>query len=217
MADVLIRNGTVIDGTGKEPRPNTSVFICGDKIQGLGEEAEIKAKFRDDIRVIDAPGHTVMPGLIDSHTHLTLGEPRSNDELFQHREQNYAAMLAAWNAQKVLRAGVTSCLDADGIFWIGPALKEAIDAGIAEGPRLAVGGFALMTSVGGTAGRTTLNGEGLQPETGVGVRPIEHEPRPKLLLRIGHLVVVQRQLRGLSRQHRPALDEDQLARHALHT
>ncbi len=39
MADVLIRNGTVIDGTGKEPRPNTSVFICGDKIQGLGEEA----------------------------------------------------------------------------------------------------------------------------------------------------------------------------------
>jgi len=153
MADVLIRNGTVIDGTGKEPRPNTSVFICGDKIQGLGEEAEIKAKFRDDIRVIDAPGHTVMPGLIDSHTHLTLGEPRSNDELFQHREQNYAAMLAAWNAQKVLRAGVTSCLDADGIFWIGPALKEAIDAGIAEGPRLAVGGFALMTSVGGTAGR----------------------------------------------------------------
>lgn len=153
MADVLIRNGTVIDGSGSDPRPNTSVFICGDKIQGLGEEAEIKAKFRKDIRVIEAPGHTVMPGLIDSHTHLTLGEPRSNDELFQHRDQNYAAMLAAWNAQKVLRAGVTSCLDADGIFWIGPALKEAIEAGIAEGPRLAVGGFALMTSVGGTAGR----------------------------------------------------------------
>ncbi len=153
MADVLIKNGTVIDGTGAGPCPNTSVFICGDRIQGLGEEAEIKARVRKDVRVIDAGGHTVMPGLIDAHTHLTLGEPRSNDELFHHREQNYAAILAAWNAQKVLRAGVTSCLDVDGIFWIGPALKEAIEAGIVEGPRLSVGGFALMTSVGGTAGR----------------------------------------------------------------
>ena len=153
MADVLIKNGTVIDGTGADPRPNTSVFICGDKIQGLGEEADIKARVRKDVRVIEAGGHTVMPGLVDSHTHLTLGEVRSNDELFGHREQNYAAMLAAWNAQKVLRAGVTSCLDADGIYWIGPALKEAIESGIAEGPRLSVGGVALMTSVGGTAGR----------------------------------------------------------------
>lgn len=153
MADVLIKHGTVIDGTGAAARPDTSVFICGDRIQGLGEEADIKARVRKDVRTIDATGHSVLPGLVDAHTHLTLGEVRSNDELFNHREQNYAAMLAAWNAQKVLRAGVTSCLDADGIFWIGPALKEAIESGIAEGPRLSVGGFALMTSVGGTAGR----------------------------------------------------------------
>jgi imidazolonepropionase-like amidohydrolase len=94
-----------------------------------------------------------MPGLIDCHTHLTLGEARSNDEVFFHREQNYSAILAAWNAGKVLRAGVTSVLDADGIYWIGPALKEAIEAGLVEGPRMSVGGFALMTSVGGTAGK----------------------------------------------------------------
>ncbi|MBJ7598571.1 MAG: amidohydrolase family protein [Candidatus Nephthysia bennettiae] len=153
MPDVLIRNGKLVDGTGRAPQETTSLFVCGDKIQGVGQEADIKARFREDIRVIDAAGHTVMPGLVDSHTHLTLGEPRSNDELFFHRDQNYSAILAGWNAQKVLRAGVTSVLDADGMFGIGVALREAVEAGIVEGPRMAVGGFALMTSVGGTAGK----------------------------------------------------------------
>ena len=153
MADLLIRNAKVVDGTGREPQEGASVFVCGDRIQGIGTEADLKARFREDVRVIDAAGHTVMPGLIDSHTHLTLGEPRSNDELFFHRDQNYSAILAGWNAQKVLRAGVTSVLDADGIFGIGVALRDAIEAGIVEGPRLTVGGFALMTSVGGTAGK----------------------------------------------------------------
>jgi len=52
---------------------------------------------------------------------------------------------------------VTSFLDVDGLFNIGPALRDAIEAGITEGPRMKSGTYALMTAVGGTAGRMIPN------------------------------------------------------------
>lgn len=154
---LLVSNGTLIDGTGAAAQPSTSVLIDGTTVVAIGDEADRRAQAAEaagvDTRRIDATGATVMPGLVDVHTHLTLGEPNSNDELFFHRTPAHAAMVAAFNVQKVLRAGVTSCLDADGLFEIGPALRDCIDAGIVEGPRIASGMFALLTAVGGTAGR----------------------------------------------------------------
>jgi imidazolonepropionase-like amidohydrolase len=95
-----------------------------------------------------------MPGLIDAHCHITFDEPSSNDELFFHRDrEGLAAIIAAANVRKLLRAGVTGFLDADSLFEIGVDLRDAIEAGIVEGPRMATGGNALLTSVGGTAGR----------------------------------------------------------------
>jgi imidazolonepropionase-like amidohydrolase len=94
-----------------------------------------------------------MPGLIDAHTHLSFGEPTGNDELFHHRTEAYSSMLSAYNARKVLRAGVTSVLDADCLWNIGVELRDAIEDGIVEGPRMRAGGQALMTMLGGTAGR----------------------------------------------------------------
>ncbi|HVW31058.1 MAG TPA: amidohydrolase family protein, partial [Acidimicrobiia bacterium] len=102
---------------------------------------------------LDATGCVVMPGLIDAHCHVTFGEPQSNDELFFHRDQGYAALLAGWNVQKLLRAGVTGFLDADVLWDLGVALRDGLDAGLVEGPRMATGGSALLTSVGGTAGQ----------------------------------------------------------------
>lgn len=155
-ADLLIANGNLIDGTGAAMRPATSVLLRGDRIVGVGAEAELladRAPYAPAAERIDASGCTVMPGLIDAHTHITLGEPQSNDELFSHREQAFSTLLAGWQAQKLLRAGVTSALDVDGLYFIGPALRDAIDCGIVEGPRLKAGSYALLTAVGGTAGR----------------------------------------------------------------
>jgi imidazolonepropionase-like amidohydrolase len=98
-------------------------------------------------------GHTVLPGLIDAHCHITFGEPASNDELFFHRHRSTAMLLAAFNVPKLLRAGVTGFLDADCIFDLGPALRDGIEAGLVEGPRMSSGLNALLTSAGGTAGR----------------------------------------------------------------
>lgn len=152
-AQLLIANGNLVDGTGAAMRPGVSVLLDGDRIAGVGAEADLVSAAGALVTRIDATGCTIMPGLIDVHTHITLGEPQSNDELFSHREPAFSAILAGWQAQKLLRAGVTSAFDIDGIHMIGPAVRDAIDAGIIEGPRLKSGTHALMTAVGGTAGR----------------------------------------------------------------
>jgi len=150
---VLISGGNVIDGTGSQPQPNTDVLIEGDRIVAVGKNLVVEKSSEREVRRVDATGLTVMPGLIDAHTHITLGEPRTNDELFMHRDPATAAILAAYNVRKVLRAGVTSMFDVDGIFNIGPALRDSINAGVVEGPTMKSGSYALMTAVGGTAGK----------------------------------------------------------------
>jgi imidazolonepropionase-like amidohydrolase len=150
---LLIVNGTLIDGTGTPGRSGTAVLTEGDQIVAVGPQAEAAAERMSGLDQIDATGLTVMPGLIDAHTHLSFGEPTGNDELFFHRTEGYSSMLSAYNSRKVLRAGVTGVLDADCLWNIGVELRDAIDAGIVEGPRVRAGGQALMTSVGGTAGR----------------------------------------------------------------
>ena len=160
MKTVLIAGGNVIDGTGSAPQAKTDVLLKGDRIVAVGKNLAIDAADSANAETIDASGLPVMPGLIDAHVHVTFGEPRTNDELFMHRDPATSAMLAAFNVRKVLKAGVTSMLDVDGIFNIGPALRDSINAGIVEGPTMRSGGFALMTAVGGTAGK-------LIPDSGV--------------------------------------------------
>lgn len=150
---LLISNGTLIDGTGAPPQDTTAVLTDGDQIVAVGPEAVAEASELSGVEHIDATGLTVMPGLIDAHTHLSFGEPTGNDELFFHRTEGYSSMLSTYNSRKVLRAGVTGVLDADCLWNIGVELRDAIEAGVVEGPRVKAGGQALMTSVGGTAGR----------------------------------------------------------------
>jgi len=148
---VLLTGGSVIDGTGAAVRPSTDVLFEVDRIVAVGPQAASSAA--PGATIVDVTGCTVMPGLIDSHCHITFGEPASNDELFFHRPQSTAMLVAAFNVQKLLLAGVTGFLDADCIFDLGPALRDGIEAGIVEGPRMVSGMNALLTAAGGTAGR----------------------------------------------------------------
>ena len=148
---VLLAGGTVVDGTGAAPRPATDVLLEVDRIVAVGPEASASAG--PGVETVDAAGCTVMPGLIDAHCHITFGEPASNDELFFHRPQSTAMLVAAFNVPKLLRAGVTGFLDADCLYDLGPALRDGIEAGLVEGPRMTSGLNALLTAAGGTAGR----------------------------------------------------------------
>lgn len=159
MSNLLIINGNVIDGTGTAPFP-AAVLICGNMIKAIGESAIAEAGLLAQCERFDATGMTVMPGLIDAHCHISFDEVSSNDELFFHRRQSLAAIIAAANARKLLTAGVTGFFDADSIFELGIDLRDAIEAGVVEGPRMTTGSYAMLTSVGGTAGR-------LIPEEGI--------------------------------------------------
>ena len=152
---LLFKGGTVIDGTGSGPSPDTDVLLRDGKIAAVGASAATDAD--PGIETIDASGKTVMPGLIDAHCHTTFDMVQSNDELFFHRDPTLAALVAGQNLEKVLRAGVTSLCDPDSLYGMAPSLRDAVEAGVIEGPRMSVGVQALLTAVGGTAGRLIVD------------------------------------------------------------
>jgi imidazolonepropionase-like amidohydrolase len=150
---IALTGGNLIDGTGTAPVPGTTVVVNGDEIVAVGPDAEVASRIPSDALRIDAAGATIMPGLIDAHCHVTFDDVQSNDELFFHRPAVISALVTAFNLPKLLRAGVTGFLDPDTVHGIGPQVRDAIEAGVIDGPRMSTGYQALLTSVGGTAGR----------------------------------------------------------------
>lgn len=163
LQPILIEGGTLIDGTGAEPRPSQALLIEGDEIVAMDDTAinqarelagQAKAGSPDAVLKLDANGLFILPGLIDAHCHVTFGEPQSNDELFFHRQsEGLTAIIAAQSVKKLLLSGCTGFLDADVLYNIGCDVRDAIEIGAVEGPRMSTGGNALLTAVGGTAGR----------------------------------------------------------------
>jgi len=166
---ILIKNGLIIDGTGKDPFSG-DVLVHDKRIVAAGQEARASCPDGALVEDLDATGCRVMPGMIDSHCHISFDQPNSNDELFFHRRYGLAALVAGVNAQKVLRAGFTSFFDADCVFDVGVDLRDAIEGGVIEGPRMTTGGNVLINCVGGTAAR-------LLPDEGTrGYARIVHTP-----------------------------------------
>ena len=153
---LLLENGTVIDGAGNAPFA-AAVLVEGDCIVAVGTEALLRAQHLQHAQRIDMSGMTVMPGLIDAHCHLSFDDAASNPEIFHLRRHALSALVATYNAKKLLRAGVTGILDPDSVFETMVDVRDAIEAGYFEGPRIAAGCYALITKVGGTAGHLINN------------------------------------------------------------
>ena len=148
----LLSHAKVIDGTGAAPFA-ASVLIEGDRIAAVGSEADDRARHLAQLTRIDVTGMTVMPGLIDAHCHLSFDDAASNPEIFHQRRNALSALVAAYNAKKLLRAGVTGILDPDSVFENMVDVRDAAVAGLFESPRIACGCYALIPCLGGTAGR----------------------------------------------------------------
>jgi imidazolonepropionase-like amidohydrolase len=141
--------GTVIDGTLSPPVEDGAVAFRGDRIEWVGSRAEMPPTYvADDYRQIRLPGRSILPGLIDGHTHISFGEARSEEELALYTPVEYRTLKAAMNAKRVLQAGVTSAFDAATTYNIAPCIRDAIDVGMIEGPRFAVSGKQLTTHQG---------------------------------------------------------------------
>jgi imidazolonepropionase-like amidohydrolase len=145
---ILIRGGTLIDGKGGAPVSDGALLIEGERIRAVGARREVEKglELKDPaLRIVEAAGKTIMPGLIDSHCHINYGEPETEEELDLYTPMEYRALRAVWNAQKVLRAGVTSICDPGSTGLVAVAARDAIEAGMFEGPRVTAGGRYLST------------------------------------------------------------------------
>lgn len=146
----------MIDGSGTDPIVDTDVLLDGDRIAAVGPAGSFDVPA--DALTIEAAGATVMPGLIDAHCHITFDDVQSNDELFYHRPPTTAAMVTLFNLRKLLLAGVTGFMDPDTVMGVGPEIREVVESGAFPGPRISTGVQAMVTAVGGTAGRLIPDG-----------------------------------------------------------
>ncbi len=145
---LVIQNGTLIDGSGNAPTPNEAVVIAGNRIRSTGPlPADVQLDDPDHVQVIDASGQWIMPGLIDGHCHLSFGLPTMNGVQAAKgaTSPEFSTLRAARNAQTVLRSGVTSLSVPGGTWFIDAAVRDAIAAGLIEGPRIFCAGRFIVT------------------------------------------------------------------------
>ncbi|MBI3329069.1 MAG: amidohydrolase family protein [Nitrospinae bacterium] len=145
---LVIRNGTLIDGSGKPPTPNEAIVIEGNRIRSTGPlPADVQLADRDNVHVIDALGQWIMPGLIDGHCHLSFGHPHMTGVPSARgtTSAEFSTLRAARNAQQVLRSGVTSLSVPGGTWFIDVGIRDAISAGLIEGPRIYCAGRFIVT------------------------------------------------------------------------
>jgi imidazolonepropionase-like amidohydrolase len=137
---IVFTNFRLFDGTSAELREGLRLFIEGDRVKAI-EAGDVGAP--EGARVIDGGGRTIMPGLIDAHWH-TIFAGLSVSSLFS-ADIGYIFLAASAEAERTLMRGFTTIRDLGGPSF---ALKQAIDDGLALGPRIFPSG-AMITTTGG--------------------------------------------------------------------
>ena len=135
---LAIVGGRVIDGYGGPVLENGVVLVAGERILAVGPSAEVPVPA--GVPVIDAEGHTVLPGLIDMHVHLHIlghGDYKRWDELYGREDATVVMPIAA---RQLLMAGVTSARDLGSRLDEILTVRRRITAGEIPGPRLFVSG-----------------------------------------------------------------------------
>lgn len=146
-ATTAVRVGRLVDGTGTVIAPAV-VLIDGDRITAVGDAS---TPIPAGAHVIDLPRYTLIPGLIDLHTHITYYWDRSAGTRPNNQPPRSTAVtvfLAQENARKTLETGVTTIRDLNSSDFADMAMKTLINRGAMVGPRMFVAGYGLSITRG---------------------------------------------------------------------
>jgi imidazolonepropionase-like amidohydrolase len=161
----VVRCGQLFTGAEDEPRRGEVIVYDGEgRLVFVGPEAKAPRRARGD-RLIDHSGHFVMPGLIDVHTHLAYGNAKSEEDIDLYSPMEFRALRGLFFAQKVAAAGYTAICSPGDAGQISLSIRNAIRAGLFDGPRVMAAGPYLTTHQGLTDWYPTWIGA---PSTSIG-------------------------------------------------
>lgn len=137
-APTLLRPAQVFDGIDPHPHLGWAVLVDGDKIAAVGPNLAVPA----GTKIVELPGETLIPGMIEGHSHLFLHPYNETlwDDQVLHEPLALRTARAVVQADKTLMAGFTTERDlgTEGAGYADVGLKQAINEGIVPGPRLLV-------------------------------------------------------------------------------
>src|SRR2546426_1992009 len=144
----LLKPAHVWDGEAAQLHDDWFVLVRGEKIEAVGPAGDIKAPA--DAKVIELPGLTLMPGLIEAHSHVLLhpyDETTWNDQV-AHESLSLRTARAVNHLRATLMAGFTTIRDlgTEGAGYADVGLKQAVDQGIVPGPRMLVSTRAIVAT-----------------------------------------------------------------------
>jgi imidazolonepropionase-like amidohydrolase len=163
--NTFARCGSLFTGQEDEAQQGGALVFDGDgRLLYVGAEAGAPRRARGD-RLIDHSGCFAMPGLIDVHTHLAYGNAKSEEDIDLYSPLEFRALRGLFFAQKVAAAGYTSICSPGDAGQISLSIRNAIRAGLFDGPRVMAAGPYLTTHQGLTDWYPTWIGA---PETSIG-------------------------------------------------
>jgi imidazolonepropionase-like amidohydrolase len=136
----LITADRLIDGSGAPPVPRGAILLEGDRIVSVGTEAEVRAPSGAAVDRQAYAGGTILPGLVDAHTHLVApGDGTLGDDIARE-DDDLLLLQAAKNARTLLHSGVTTLRENGAKGKVAFSLREGIRRRLAPGPRMVICG-----------------------------------------------------------------------------
>ena len=143
----VLRVGRLLDGEDSPAQEQMAVLLEGTKLRAVARQDELGVP--DGAEVLDFPTATLLPGLIDCHTHTNMpGTGRRGEDVHVNDTDGIRLLRAADNVATALRTGVTTVCDCGGWHDTTFRLKEGIEQGLVEGPRVLASGRPITVTGG---------------------------------------------------------------------
>lgn len=178
---VAVRAGKLVDVVAGKVLSDQVILISGERITAVGPAASVTIP--RDAEQVDLSGATVLPGLVDAHVHLT-GDPNLHGYKSLGVSDIRAAMYGVHAARLTLGAGFTSVRNVGASGFGDVALRDAINEGEVEGPRMRVAGYAIGIK-GGHCDNNLLPADFHYTENGVADGPWQARAKVREMAKYG--------------------------------